>query len=401
MTGRKVILMFRHTRQKNFHPDRDKRELPLFHAGLRRWHGPHHHHHHSRFLRQYQYFRYIRPFGIALTLLVLYLALNWADGGVIIILFAALAIKEIIHFFFMWRLEKNIFKPMINLKQGLDEIAKGNYTIKVRNDLSGDLGIVIDAFNEMAEKLCESEKIQTEYEENRKALIANISHDLKTPITAIQGYVEALLEGSLNTEQNKHKYLETIYHNTVYVNKLIDDLFLFAKLDMQKLEFQFHCIKIRAFMEDLIAEYQFDFTERNIQFDYDVQLEAHIQVKLDGKRFHQAINNILTNAIQHGPATGLAIQVLVYRKGDFVAVAIKDNGPGILAEKLAFVFERFYRLHTERPKEAGGTGLGLAIAKELIEAHGGHITLSSIENQGSCFTILLPVWQENDGEVVE
>ncbi|CUH95278.1 putative membrane protein [Propionispora sp. 2/2-37] len=379
-------------------PDTDKRERLLAHSGLQYLH---HHHHRSRFLRQYKYFHYLRPFGILFTLLVLYLALSWADSKEMIIFFVViLALKEMIHFFFLWRLEKNIFKPMISLKQGLDEVAKGNYTTKVKNELYGDLGSVIDAFNEMTEKLYEGEKLQIEYEENRKALIANISHDLKTPITAIQGYVEALLEGAFNTGENKHKYLKTIHHNIIYVNRLIDDLFLFAKLDMQKLEFQYHCTKIRAFMEDLIAEYQFDFTEKNIQFHYDAQLEEHIQVRLDGKRFHQAISNILTNAVQYGPATGLVIQVRLYRRENFAAIDIQDNGPGIPAEKLAFVFERFYRIHTERPKEAG-TGLGLAIAKELIEAHGGHITLSSMENQGSCFTILLPLWQEDQGEVVE
>ena len=119
---------------------------------------------------------------------------------------------------------------MERLKQGLDEVAKGNYDIKVEYDKPNDLGLLIASFNEMTEKLYESERTQTEYEENRNSLIANISHDLKTPITAIQGYIEALLEGTVTTAGNKDKYLRTIHHNTVYVNKLIDDLFLFSKL---------------------------------------------------------------------------------------------------------------------------------------------------------------------------
>jgi len=390
--------MHRHNDLKHSHDNLNQKDKRNFPENFRQIH--HHRHHHERFLQHYTYFRYLRPLGIAFTFVILYLAFYWGGNEEIGILFVTLlAVKEIIHFFFMWRLEKNIFKPMINLKQGLDEVTKGNYTIKVKNELSSDLGIVIDAFNEMTEKLYENEKLQMEYEENRKALIANISHDLKTPITAIQGYVEALMDSSITSKENQTKYLKTIHHNAIYVNKLIDDLFLFAKLDMQKLEFQYQCTKIRSFMDDLIAEYRFDFSERNIQFYYDVLLEEDVQVDLDGKRFHQAINNILNNAIQYGPTVGLSIEVIVYQQKDAVCIDIKDNGPGIPTEKLPFVFDRFYRIHRERPKETAGTGLGLAITKELIEAHGGRIILSSNLNQGSCFSIQLPICQKNDGEI--
>lgn len=392
--------MHRHDNPKHFHNNLNQKDKSSFHENFRQFH--HHSHHRGRFLQHYTYFRYLRPLGIVFTFVILYLAFNWGGNEEIGILFVTLfAVKEISHFFFMWRLEKNIFKPMIKLKQGLDEVTKGNYTFKVKNQLPSDLGIVIDAFNEMTEKLYENEKIQMEYEENRKALIANISHDLKTPITAIQGYVEALIDSSITSKENQTKYLGTIHHNAIYVNKLIDDLFLFAKLDMQKLEFQYQCTKIRSFMDDLIAEYRFDFSERNIQFYYDVLLEENVQVDLDGKRLHQAINNILNNAIQYGPAVGLSIEVIVYQQKDVVCIDIKDNGPGIPAEQLPFVFDRFYRIHRERPKETTGTGLGLAITKELIEAHGGKIILCSNLNQGSCFSIQLPICQKNDGEIVQ
>lgn len=392
--------MHRHDNPKHFHSNLNQKDKSSFHENFREFH--HHRHHRGRFLQHYTYFRYLRPLGIVFTFVILYLAFYWGGSEEIGILFVTLfAVKEISHFFFMWRLEKNIFKPMINLKQGLDEVTRGNYTIKVKNQLPSDLGIVIDAFNEMTEKLYENEKIQMEYEENRKALIANISHDLKTPITAIQGYVEALMDPSIASKENQNKYLKTIHHNAVYVNKLIDDLFLFAKLDMQKLEFQYQCTKIRAFMDDLIEEYRFDFSERNILFYYDVLLEDDVQVDLDGKRLHQAINNILSNAIQYGPTVGLSIEVVVYQQKDVVCIDIKDNGPGIPAEQLPFVFDRFYRIHMERPKEAVGTGLGLAITKELIEAHGGKITISSIIDQGSCFSIQLPICQKHDGEIVQ
>lgn len=280
---------------------------------------------------------------------------------------------------------------MENLKQGLDEVAKGNYNVKVEYDKPNDLGFLLASFNEMTAKLSESEKVQAEYEENRKALIANISHDLKTPITTIQGYVEGLLDGTATSAENRSKYLSTIHHNIMYVNKLIDDLFLFAKLDMQRLEFQYEQVHLRAFMEDLIEEYRFDLEERSIRIQYIVQLEDDYWVSLDGKRFHQSFNNLIANAIQHGPETGLSIRVKLYRQRGFACIDVEDNGPGIPADKLPFIFDRFYRIETERPKGFASTGLGLAIAKELVEAQGGKITVSSIENEGTCFTIMLPI----------
>lgn len=383
-------------RKHSQHPS-DDYDLRSFRADWRHLRPPHNHH--REFLRQYKYFRFLRPVGILFSLLILYIAFSWAGSKELGMFFAALiVIKEIIHFFFMWRLERRIFRPMINLKKGLDEVARGNYTIKVSNAMPGDLGIVIDSFNEMTEKLYESEKLQAEYEENRKALIANISHDLKTPISAIQGYVEALMEDSFTSAESKAKYLSTIHHNTLYVNKLIDDLFLFAKLDMQKLDFQCQHTNIQAFMDDLIEECRFNLTEQQIQFFYESLLKEDVFINLDGKRFYQAFNNIITNAIQHGPASGLAVSVTLYQQEEFVGIDIQDNGPGIPADKLDFVFDRFYRIHTERPKETAGTGLGLAIARELIEAHGGKITVRSNENQGSCFTILLPAWQNHNEE---
>ena len=114
-------------------------------------------------------------------------------------------------------------------------------------------------------------------------------------------------------------------------------------------------------------------------------MEHDYRVSLDGKRFHQAFNNIISNAIQHGPETDLSIQVELYEQDGFVCVSIKDNGPGIPEDKLPFIFDRFYRIDSERPKEFQSTGLGLAISKELIEAHGGKITVSSVTGNTSFY----------------
>lgn len=357
------------------------------------------HNHHEHFLRHYKLFRLLRPAGVLFNLIVFYLLFTWVVDKQLVIVFGTLLIlKETAHFLFLLRFDRRTIQPMIKLQQGLDEVARGNYQVKVENNFPNDMAIVLDSFNAMTAKLYEGERLQAEYEENRKALLANISHDLKTPMTVIQGYVEALLEKSPATEEGRSKYLQTIYHNTVYVNKLIDDLFLFAKLDMQKLEFQFQQMNIGAYMDDLMEEYSFDYRERNIAFDYQNYLQGQVWVELDGKRLRQAINNILNNALNHGPTRGLALAVRLSSQENLVCLAIRDNGPGIPAEKLPFIFDRFYRIDPERPKEIAGTGLGLAIAKELIEAHRGKIAVESNEREGCCFSIMLPVAGERKEE---
>jgi len=296
-------------------------------------------------------------------------------------------------FFFLRKLESRILTPIDSLKGGIEEVAKGNYNVKVESNEHNEISLLIDSFNEMANKLQESEKIKAEYEENRKKLIANISHDLKTPITSIQGYIEAITEGNSMPPEDLSRYLKIIYNNTVYINRLIDDLFLFSKLDMQKLEFQFVNVNVRSFVNDMMEEFKLEFEEKNIRFDYYDRLSEDYSFNVDGKRLNQVFRNIIGNAEKYGLEQNVFIRTELYKFNDFVCIDIKDNGPGIPEDKLIHIFDRFYRIDTERTKDFMSTGLGLAIAKELVEAHRGRITVSSVENEGTCFTVMLPITQ--------
>jgi len=251
----------------------------------------------------------------------------------------------------------------------------------------GELGFTY----EMADKLRESERINSEYEENRKTLIVNISHDLKTPMTSIQGYIEIILEGGITQPDKLQRYLQTIYNNSTYMNKLIDDLFLFSKLDMDKMDFNYESLQVRPFMEDLMTEFKFELEEKNYGFSYQDKMEKDCLISIDGKRVYQAIRNIIGNAVKYGPENNLQVTVELYEQGDFACLDIQDNGPGIPEDKLPYIFERFYRIDTERSKDFMSTGLGLAITKELVEAQGGKISVSSSGDVGTCFTVCLPV----------
>ncbi len=353
------------------------------------------HRRHREFNQYHKSLRFFRPISIAVNLLILYFLFQWMGLKAISVFFAVfIIVKEVLQFTFLWRIEKRVFKPILKLKNGVEEIAKGNYDVKIETDRIcelGFIGLLVDSFNEMAQKLQASEKIKSEYEENRKTLIANISHDLKTPITSVQGYIEAILDGVVNSPDKVDKYLKTIYQNIIYIDKLIDDLFIFSKLDLQKLEFRFEAIQIRAFMQDLMEEFKFELEERNINFNYINKMEGDFHLNIDRKRLHQVFKNIIGNAVKYGSNPGFSISIQMDRQDDFIIIDIEDNGPGIPSDKLPYIFNRFYRIDNERTKDLMSTGLGLAIAKELVQAHGGFIAVSSIEQEGTCFSLKLPV----------
>jgi len=346
--------------------------------------------------------RFARPLILFFNLLFVYLIIK-ETGIKTLSIFIVLAItfhltKELLHFFYLSHFEKKIIKPIDNLKKGVEQVAQGNYNVILEYEAKNEIGSLIDSFNIMAKKLEENERIKREYEENRKALIANISHDLKTPISSIQGYLEAILEGAVVSEDKVKKYLEIAYNNTQYVNKLMDDLFLFSRLDIQKVDFHFALVNVKAFMKDLIQESILELEEKNIKVNYQDEIEKDCYVLLDGKRINQAVRNIIGNSVKHGPEKGLVIDVSLKRLDNFIHLQIEDNGPGIPEEKIPYIFDRFYRVEPERTKDFISTGLGLAISRELIEAHNGRIEAGN-KNNGLSFKIILPI-KDVEGEVV-
>jgi signal transduction histidine kinase len=356
----------------------------------------------QEFHRFHRRLQYIRPVVIGINLLFWYFMIRYLGIRIWAVFMAVLlSLFGIYELFILGRLEKRIINPIAKLKTGVEEIARGNYEVRIECDVLDDITLLVASFNDMARKLQESEKMKAGYEKNRKDLLANISHDLKTPMTSIQGYIEAILERPDLSGEDSQKYLQIIYRNTAYMNKLIDDLFLFSKLDLEKLEFQFETIAIRDFMNDLMEEFRFELEEKQVRFDYADRLAAECTVHIDRKRIHQAVRNIIGNAVQYGPEKDLAVAVTLSRRDDRVRIAIQDNGPGIPPEQLPFIFDRFYRIDSERTKDVISTGLGLAIAKELVAAHGGKITVASVLGAGSCFTIELPAFKDGGGNGYE
>ncbi|MFZ7101619.1 MAG: sensor histidine kinase [Peptococcaceae bacterium] len=346
--------------------------------------------------RYHSYVRLYRPGVLIFNILIIIVLFKWLGTTPIALFFAAvITFKEIFQLHFFRRLQKRIFEPLEKLRSGVEEITKGNYHVKIEARVPNEIGVLINSFNNMAEKLQQSEKLKLEYEENRKNLIANISHDLKTPITSIQGYIEGILDGAAQSPAKTARYLRIIYNNSLYINKLIDDLFLFSKLDMKKLDFNFEKVAIKAFMEDIMEEFRLELAEKQVELIYRDSVTHAEAACIDPKRIHQALRNIIGNSVRYGDAGGnLVIDVSVVRAEDLLSITVTDNGPGIPEDKIEHIFERFYRVDSERTKNFMSTGLGLAITKELIEAHNGQISVTSKEGEGAAFTILLPVMRD-------
>lgn len=333
----------------------------------------------------------IRSMAIIICLILTFIMIKFIGFDAITLFFVLIFIvSEVLNIYVFHRLEKRIVNPVKRLKDGVGKIASGDYSVRITEHNKNEIGILVMEFNKMAKKLEDAEKLKKEYEKNRKALIANISHDLKTPITSIGGYVEFMLDGNLEKDK-MDKYLKTVKSNVNYMNKLIDDLFLFTKLDMEKFESSFEKVNIKMYMEDIVEEFKFVLEEENINLNYRKTVEDNIFVNIDAKMIHRCIRNIIGNAVKYGVVEkNLKIEIDLYDNKDNVYIDIKDNGPGIEKDKLSHIFERFYRIDKERSKDLMSTGLGLAIAKEIVETNNGEIFVESEIGVGSVFKIKLP-----------
>ena len=370
--------------------------------------------------RQYRrHIRYARPAFLGIMILFwgfLFLFGGLAPGVRFIAAFFAVisTVSSIIEIIFLRRMDIQIMQPLSGLETAARRIAAGDFDVSVSSPQHPEMESFVCTFNSMAESLRKNEQLKKEYEENRKELIANISHDLKTPVTAVLGYVDALHELAPGDKEKQERYLSIIRANTVYLNRLIDDLFLFSKLDIHKLDFNFEIVALNDYLRDLMEEFSLDLGEHGVRFTYRDMLPAHTAAWLDPKRFCRIVRNIIDNARRYNQGEGLEITVSASSER-FEAVesssedtagekaqrclllSIADNGTGIPEEKLTHIFERFYRADAARTKYTEGTGLGLAIARELVEAHDGTISARNVPSGGLVFDIRIPLTGDDTG----
>ncbi|WP_054861331.1 ATP-binding protein [Gracilibacillus sp. JCM 18860] len=274
---------------------------------------------------------------------------------------------------------KSILRPINQLSEASSKIKQDDFDFSIQPTSKDELGKLVQSFDEMRQQLKESKALRDQYENNRKELLANISHDLKTPMTSIIGYVEGIQVGVANTPEKQKRYLNTIYTKAKYMNRLINELFLYSKLDLNRLPFYFENVPVKEFIQDYLEEVENDLIEKGVQLSFDAN-HIHTKVRLDRDKMVRVLENIINNSIKYSVKQSLRINVALKDQGPNMEVIIKDNGPGVSEEELKSIFNRFYQ--SEPSRRQGGSGLGLAIAAQIIEAHGGHIWAENVPSGG-------------------
>jgi len=285
---------------------------------------------------------------------------------------------------------KSIIKPIDRLKTAANFIKNGNLDHSIRTHRKDEIGQLTQSFEEMRIQLKDSHTIQMQYEENRKELIAHISHDLKTPITSIKGYVEGIRDGVADTPEKIKHYIQTIYTNAVDMDHLIDELFLFSKLDLGKLPFEFEEMDLKNYLTDYIEELSFDLRKQNVNVHFQYDPVGSYLVLADRDKFKRILANIINNSLKYMDKAQKDLNLSLISINDKVKIIIADNGPGIPEDSMPFIFNQFYRAEQSRNKLTGGSGLGLSIAKMIVEEHNGTIQVESTLMVGTNITITLP-----------
>jgi two-component system phosphate regulon sensor histidine kinase PhoR len=222
----------------------------------------------------------------------------------------------------------------------------------------------------------------------RRDFVANVSHEFKTPLTAIQGFAETLLGGALNDAANRARFLEIIREHASRLARLTDDLLRLSSVEAGQLDFDMRPVSIADLLDSCMETTHFRADQKNLALKVECP-ESLPKIRGDARRLAEILQNLLDNAVQYTPEGG-HITVRASVEAPWVRIAVTDTGIGIPSDQLQRIFERFYRVDAARSREAGGTGLGLSIARHLAEAHGGRIEVQSEVGYGSTFTLVLP-----------
>lgn len=301
---------------------------------------------------------------------------------------------------FVWLLnrilQKTIVQPLANLGETMTEMRDG-HLVSAPPPLPKDTAIEVQrlqrSFEQMREALNHSLEEQRNLEKNRKDLIASISHDLKTPITSIIGYVQGLQEGIAETPEKQQSYLQTIYTKSVALNDLIEQLFLYSKYDAEAIPFHLERVELSSFLQHIIEEFQWSHADVHCQFE---SLKMY-EIQIDRLQMNRALVNLLENSAKFKKVdVPIYIEISLREKEHEVGIVIRDNGRGIPKEQLPHVFQHFYRGEKARTS-TGGSGLGLAIVQQIIEKHHGAVEIDSDGNNYTEVIIWLP-YEEGENE---
>lgn len=287
-----------------------------------------------------------------------------------------------------------ILKPLGKLQQATREIKDGNLNFELDITEQDEIGQLCLDFEEMRQRLRDTAEEKLQYDMENKELISNISHDLKTPITAIKGYCEGIMDGVASSPERMEKYIRTIYNKANDMDRLIDELTFYSKIDTNKIPYVFTKLDICQYFNDCVEELTMELEAKNITLNFSNAVEPGVTIIADTEQLKRVINNIVSNSVKYLDKRRGILMIRLIDVGDFVQVEIEDNGRGISQKDLPNIFDRFYRADSSRNSSQGGSGIGLSIVKKIIEDHGGKIWATSKEGIGTVMHFVLRKHQE-------
>lgn len=304
--------------------------------------------------------------------------------------------------FFMRKFILNeLIAPINDLNIGMRHIKEGNFDYQLPAKYTGEIGTCFENYEQMRMCLKETAQLEVENEQKNRELISNISHDLKTPITAIKGYVEGIMDGIADTPEKMDRYIKTIYNKANDMDRLINELTLYSGIDSNRIPYHFHRLNVNEYFRDCVEEVGLDLKSKDIEFNFYNLVSEDTKIIADPEQMRRVINNIISNSTKYMDKKqgerGL-IELRILDQIDSIHIEIEDNGKGIAQKDLPRIFERFYRTDASRNSQQGGSGIGLSIVKKIVEDHGGYIWATSKEGEGTCMHMVFRKYDESQNQ---
>ncbi|MCP1423174.1 signal transduction histidine kinase [Paenibacillus xylanexedens] len=312
----------------------------------------------------------------------------------VILISALMLLSLILSLFLFWmkrKLDKHLLSPIHQLKQHAESMLKGNYEEKIQYNRNDELLEVYAMFDLMRTEIKHMSEQRIQQEQAQKELITNISHDIKTPITTIKAYIEAIEEGLCNDQETLMEYMGVMRTHTDKTARLVEDLLVHALQELGQISVETRELYSGPILETMLKPIEHVVLTKGLIYK-GPNCIPNVLIAIDPTRIEQVISNLAANALKH-TAPGDTIRIDMELESEHLNVTIADSGQGIRVQDMPFVFQRYFRgqaSHAEQRVQEG-TGLGLSICQSIIEAHGGHISFTSKEGQGTTFRFYLPI----------
>jgi signal transduction histidine kinase len=274
-----------------------------------------------------------------------------------------------------------------HLSAGAREVAQGNFATRVEVASNDELADLAQSFNEMVAHVNHAAEMRDRSEASRRELVAAVSHDLRTPLTAIRAMLEALSDGVVDDPATVRRYHETMRAQVEHLSRLIDDLFELSQIESGAQRYELQRLDLAAVVSDAVEAFAMTAAARGVALTLDAP--GPLPARIEPTKLARVLHNLLDNAVRHAPSDS-TVQVALRRDGNAARVSVRDHGEGVQPADLPHVFERFYRGEKSRSRSYGGAGLGLAIAQGVIVAHGGEIAVANAPDGGAEFTFTVP-----------